>query len=50
MLCTLAIWFCSSHAMRVVSTRVLPLPAPANTSADVWRIGYGGELLGVQIV
>ena len=34
MLCTLAIWFCSSHAMRVVSTRVLPLPAPARTSAD----------------
>jgi hypothetical protein len=24
----------SSHAMRVVSTRVLPLPAPASTSAE----------------
>ena len=24
----------SSHAMRVVSTRVLPLPAPARISAD----------------
>ena len=34
MLCTLACPLCKSHAMRVVSTRVLPLPAPAKTRAD----------------
>ena len=34
MLCTLACPLCNSHAMRVVSTRVLPLPAPAKTRAD----------------
>ena len=34
MLCTLAWPLCSNQAMRVVSTRVLPLPAPASTSAD----------------
>src|SRR5215831_10550064 len=27
---------CMSHATRVVSTRVLPLPAPARISADWW--------------
>ena len=26
----------SSHAIRVVSTRVLPEPAPARISAEVW--------------
>ncbi|MNC88572.1 hypothetical protein D3C83_43990 [compost metagenome] len=31
---TCPVWM--SHAMRVVSTRVLPLPAPASTSADWW--------------
>ena len=34
MLCTLACPLCKSHAMRVVNTRVLPLPAPAKTRAD----------------
>ena len=34
--------------MRVVSTRVLPLPAPARISADSLRQRDGRELLRIQ--
>ena len=40
----------SSQAMRVVSTRVLPEPAPANISAWPAGQGDGGELFGVETV
>lgn len=33
-LAAMARWLAISQAMRVVSTRVLPLPAPASTSAE----------------
>ena len=35
-------------AMRVVSTRVLPVPAPASTSTGLERLD-GGALLGVEV-
>ncbi len=38
-----------SHAMRVMSTRVLPLPAPARISAGSFRERDGGVLFGVEI-
>ena len=41
---------CSSQAMRVVSTRVLPEPAPARISAGSRRQRHGGELFGVQVL
>ena len=37
-----------SQAMRVVSTRVLPEPAPARMRGRLGRQGHRGELLGVQ--
>ena len=40
----------SSHAMRVVSTRVLPLPAPARISAERVRQRDRGELFGIEVV
>ena len=40
---------CSSQAMRVVSTRVLPEPAPARISAGSCRQRHRRELLGVQV-
>ena len=43
---TCPVWM--SHAMRVVSTRVLPLPAPARISADCVRQRDGFELLLVE--
>ena len=39
----------SSQAMRVVSTRVLPEPAPARINAGCGRQRDRGELLGIQI-
>src|SRR6218665_814057 len=48
--------FCSSQAMRVVSTPVLPHPPPPNTRPRprqeqrmAGRRRHGGELLGVQM-
>ena len=35
--------------MRVVSTRVLPLPAPARISARRVRQRDGGELFGIEV-
>ncbi len=43
---TCPVWI--SQAMRVVSTRVLPLPAPARISADSLRQGNCRELLWIQ--
>ena len=45
---TWPVWI--SQAMRVVSTRVLPEPAPARISAGSRRQRDGGELLGVEAV
>jgi hypothetical protein len=44
---TWPVWI--SQAMRVVSTRVLPEPAPASTRAEAGG-GDGGKLIGIEEV